>query len=126
MQQLLELAKDVRAAWQRGEEQNLSNDEIAFYDALAQNDDVIQILGNDQLKVIAHQLLVKLSDEPPVDWVWRTSMPAKMRLLVKGILRQYGYPPDLQDAAVQAILREAEALSTNWNQPYETSVLKEI
>ena len=114
LQELIQLAKDIRAARQRGEEQGLSEDEIAFYDALAENESAIQMMGDDKLKLIAHELLVSLRENVSVDWAHRDSARARMRVLVKRILRKYGYPPDLQDAAVQTVLQQAEALSSNW------------
>lgn len=114
LQELINLAKDIRAARQRGEEQGLSEDEIAFYDALAENESAIQMLGDDKLKLIAHELLVSLRENVSVDWAHRDSARARMRVLVKRILRKYGYPPDLQDVAVQTVLQQAEALSSTW------------
>ncbi|BBB66572.1 DEAD/DEAH box helicase [Undibacterium sp. YM2] len=114
LQELIRLAKDIRAARQRGEEQGLSEDEIAFYDALAENESAIQMMGDDKLKLIAHELLVSLRENVSVDWAHRDSARARMRVLVKRILRKYGYPPDLQDAAVQTVLQQAEALSPTW------------
>ncbi len=98
-----------------GEEQALSEEEIAFYDALAQNQSAIDILGDDKLKLIAHELLVSLRENASVDWAQRESARARMRVLVKRILRKYGYPPDLQDAATQIVLQQAEALSAVWS-----------
>jgi type I restriction enzyme R subunit len=114
LQELIDLAKDVRAARRRGEEEGLSQDEIAFYDALAENESAVQLMGNDSLKVIAHELLVGLKGSASVDWSHRESARARMRVLVKRILRKHGYPPDLQDNAVMTVLRQAEALSANW------------
>lgn len=114
LQELIQIAKDIRAARARGEEQGLSTDEIAFYDALAENDSAVQVIGDDKLKVIAHELLVSLKGNISVDWARRDSARARMRVLVKRILRKYGYPPDLQDAAVQTVLQQAEALSAMW------------
>ena len=113
--ELITLAKDIRAARQRGEESGLTDEEIAFYDALAENDSAVQAMGDDQLRVIAHELLVSLRENVTVDWAHRESARARMRVLVKRILRKYGYPPDLQDAAVQTVLQQAEALSASWN-----------
>ncbi|MFZ5721982.1 MAG: type I restriction endonuclease subunit R [Pseudomonadota bacterium] len=114
LQELIELAKEVRAARRRGEDEGLSQDEIAFYDALAENENAVEVMGNDSLKVIAHELLVSLKGSVTVDWSHRESARARMRVLVKRILRKHGYPPDLQDAAVQTVLRQAEALSASW------------
>ncbi len=114
LQELIELAKEVRAAQRRGEDEGLSQDEIAFYDALAENESAVELMGNDSLKVIAHELLVSLKGSVTVDWSHRESARARMRVLVKRILRKHGYPPDFQDAAVQTVLRQAETLSANW------------
>jgi hypothetical protein len=114
LQELIDLAKDVRAARRRGEDEGLSQDEIAFYDALAESQSAVELMGNDSLKVIAHELLVSLKGSVTVDWSHRESARARMRVMVKRILRKYGYPPDLQEAAVQTVLRQAEALSAQW------------
>jgi type I restriction enzyme R subunit len=116
LQELIALAKDVRAARRRGEEEGLSQDEIAFYDALAENENAVEVMGNDSLKIIAHELLINLKGSITVDWSHRESARARMRVLVKRILRKYGYPPDLQEGAVQTVLRQAEALSAVWTQ----------
>jgi type I restriction enzyme, R subunit len=113
--ELVQLAKDIRAARQRGEESGLTDDEIAFYDALAENDSAVEAMGDDKLRVIAHELLTSLKDNATVDWAHRESARARMRVLVKRILRKYGYPPDLQDAAVQTVLQQAEALTASWS-----------
>ncbi|TDE86221.1 type I restriction endonuclease subunit R [Deinococcus sp. S9] len=115
LQELIHLAKDIRAARQRGEESGLSDEEIAFYDALAENDSAVQVMGDEKLRVIAHELLVNLRENVSVDWAHRESARARLRVLVKRILRKYGYPPDLQDAAVQTVLQQAEALSAVWS-----------
>lgn len=114
LQELIDLAKEIRAARQRGEEAGLSDEEIAFYDALAENDSAVQIMGDAKLKLIAHELLISLRDNITVDWAHRDSARARMRVLVKRILRKYGYPPDLEDSAVQTVLQQAEALSSEW------------
>lgn len=114
LQELIQLAKDIRNARNRGEEMGLNDDEIAFYDALAENDSAINLLGDAQLKVIAHELLVNLKANVSVDWAHRQSARARLRVLVKRILRKYGYPPDLQDAAVQTVLQQAEVLCKEW------------
>lgn len=115
LQELIQLAKDIRAARQRGEESGLSDEEIAFYDALAENESAVQMMGDDKLKLIAHELLMSLRENVTVDWARRESARARMRVLVKRILRKYGYPPDLQDGAVQTVLQQAEALSAGWS-----------
>ncbi len=115
LQELIQLAKDIRAARQRGEESGLSDEEIAFYDALAENESAVQVMGDDKLKLIAHKLLMNLRENVTVDWAHRESARARMRVLVKRILREYGYPPDLQDTAVQTVLQQAEVLSSGWS-----------
>jgi len=114
LQELIELAKDIRTARARGEDSGLSDDEIAFYDALAENNSAVELMGNDQLKVIAHELLESLKANISVDWAHRENARARLRVLVKRILKKYGYPPDLQDQAVQTVLQQAEALSATW------------
>lgn len=114
LQRLIELAKDIRAARQRGEEKGLSEEEVAFYDALAENGSARDLMGDEQLRVIAHELLERVKNNVTVDWMHRDSARARIRVLVKGILKKYGYPPDMQDAAVQTVLQQAEALSHVW------------
>jgi len=114
IQELIALAKDIRAARQRGEEQGLSQDEIAFYDALAENESAVEVMGDEQLRVIAQELLNSLKSGVTIDWAQREPARARIRVLVKRILRKYGYPPDLQDAAVQTVLQQAEVLSERW------------
>jgi type I restriction enzyme R subunit len=114
LQELINLAKDIRASKARGEESGLTDEEIAFYDALAENNSAVEILGDDKLKLIAHELLISLKSNISVDWAHRESARARLRILVKKILRKYGYPPDLQDSAVQTVLQQAESLSNNW------------
>lgn len=86
----------------------MSDEEIAFYDALAENESAVQIMGDDKLRLIAHELLMGLRENVSVDWAHRDSARARMRVLVKRILRKYGYPPDLQDTAVQTVLQQAD------------------
>jgi type I restriction enzyme, R subunit len=114
LEELIQLAKDIRAAHARGEETGLSDEEIAFYDALAQNESARDVMGEPALRVIAHELVMSLKGSVTVDWTHREAARARMRVLVKRILRKYGYPPDLQDAAVQTVLQQAEALSSEW------------
>jgi type I restriction enzyme, R subunit len=110
LQELIGLAKELRDARNRGEDSGLTAEEIAFYDALADNQSAVDVLGNDQLKIIAHELLKSLKATVSIDWAHRDSARARLRVLVKRILRKYGYPPDLEDAAVRGVLEQAEAL----------------
>jgi len=114
LQELITIAKDIRAARARGDEAGLSPEEIAFYDALADNESAVQVMGDDKLKVIAHELVVSLKQSVSVDWTQREPARARLRVLVKRILRKYGFPPDLQDAAVRTVLEQAERLSAQW------------
>ena len=111
LEELIKLAQEIRAARERGEESGLSQDEIAFYDALANNESARDVLGEPALRVIAHELVQTIRSNVTVDWAHREAARARLRSLVKRILRKYGYPPDLQDAAVQNVLQQAEALS---------------
>jgi type I restriction enzyme R subunit len=114
IEELIQLAKDIRAARARGEETGLTDEEIAFYDALAENESARQVMGEPALRVIAHELVASIKSNVSVDWMHREGARARMRVLVKRLLRKYGYPPDLQDAAVQKVLQQAEALSADW------------
>ena len=110
IQELIELAQDMKAARARGEEMGLSQEEVAFYMALAENESAVEAMGNEKLRVIAHELLEQLRSNVTVDWHQRESARARMRVLVKRILKKYGYPPDLADEAVQTVLAQAEIL----------------
>jgi hypothetical protein len=114
LEELIQLAKDIRAARERGEETGLNDEEIAFYDALAENQSARDIMGEPTLRVMAYELLTSLKGNLSVDWMHREAARARMRVLVKRILRKYGYPPDLQDGAIQTVLQQAEALSAAW------------
>ena len=107
---MIALAKDIKAARTRGEERGLSPEEVAFYDALAENERAVAAMGNERLLVIAQELLTELRTNVTVDWHQRESARARMRTLVKRILRKYGYPPDLAEEAVQTVLAQAEIL----------------
>ncbi|MFA5679698.1 MAG: type I restriction endonuclease subunit R, partial [Pseudomonas sp.] len=114
IEELIGMAKKFRAAASRGEELGLSEDEIRFYDALADNESAVRELSDEILKKIAHELTENLRQNLSVDWSARESVRAKLRLMVKRILRKYKYPPDLQDAAVTLVLQQAEALGEAW------------
>jgi type I restriction enzyme, R subunit len=108
--ELIAIAKDLQEARKRGEELGLSDDETAFYDALAQNNSAVEVMGDKQLRVIAQELLAQLKANASVDWQKRESARASMRILVKRILKKYGYPPDLADDAVKIVIEQAELL----------------
>jgi type I restriction enzyme R subunit len=110
IQELIDLAKDLQKAYSRGEATGLSPEELAFYDALAEHEKAVEVLGSEQLRIIAHELVEQLRSNATVDWHHREGARAHMRVLVKRVLRRFGYPPDLSDLAVQTVLAQAEAL----------------
>lgn len=114
IEELIEMAKKFRAAAERGEELGLTEDEVRFYDALADNESAVRELSDEILKKIAHELTENLRQNLSVDWSQRESVRAKLRLMVKRILRKYKYPPDMQDAAVELVLQQAQALGEAW------------
>ena len=114
IEELIKLAKDLDAATKRGEELGLTDDEVAFYDALASNDSAVQAMGDDKLKVIAAELITQVKKSVTIDWTLRESARAKIKIMVKRILRKHGYPPDLQDEAVKTVLAQAELLCAEW------------
>jgi type I restriction enzyme R subunit len=114
IEELIKLAKEIREARNRGDEEGLTEEEIAFYDALSENESALEVMGDDKLKVIAHELLTKIKSSVGVDWMHSDNARARIRVLVKKILRKYGYPPDLQEGAVRTVLEQAERLSAQW------------
>jgi type I restriction enzyme, R subunit len=116
MEELVQMAKKFREAAERGEQLGLSEDEVRFYDALANNESAVRELTDETLKTIAHELAENLRRNLSVDWSQRESVQAKLRLMVKRILRKYKYPPDQQDAAVELVLQQAKALGEAWSQ----------
>jgi len=111
IEELIELARKVREEKNRGKQQNMTDDEIAFYDALGVNDSAVQILGNETLRKIATELTRMIRDSVTIDWTQRDSVQAEIRLKVKKILRKYGYPPDKQEKATQTVLEQAELIA---------------
>ncbi|PMS21108.1 DEAD/DEAH box helicase [Trinickia dabaoshanensis] len=114
IEELIDMAKKFRAAASRGEELGLTDDEVRFYDALANNESAVRELSDETLKKIAHELTENLRQNITVDWSARESVRAKLRLMVKRILRKYKYPPDQQEGAVELVLQQAEALGEAW------------
>lgn len=108
------MAKKFKAAVDRGEELGLSEDEIRFYDALANNESAVKELTDETLKKIAHELTDNLRKNITVDWSKRESVRASLRIMVKRILRKYKYPPDMEQAAIELVLQQAEALGEAW------------
>jgi type I restriction enzyme R subunit len=116
IEELIQLAKVMRAANARGEELGLSDDEVAFYDALETNDSAVKVLGDETLRTIARELVETVRRNVTIDWTLRENVRAQLRVLVKRILRKYGYPPDKQEKATQTVLEQAEVLSGAWVQ----------
>jgi len=116
IEELITLAKDMDAATKRGEDLGLNDDEIAFYDALAANESAVQAMGNDELKVIAAELVTQVRKSVSIDWTLRESARARIKVMVKRILKKHGYPPDLQEEATKTVLAQAELLSDIWAQ----------
>jgi type I restriction enzyme R subunit len=114
IEELIQLAKDMRAASARGEELKLNDDELAFYDALEVNDSAVKVLGEPTLVKIAHELVEAVKKNVTIDWTVRSNIQAQLRVIVKRILRKYGYPPDKQEKATQTVLEQAALLSEQW------------
>jgi type I restriction enzyme R subunit len=104
----------MRAANTRGEALGLSDEELAFYDALEVNDSAVQVLGEPTLKTIARELTESVRRNVTIDWTARENVRAQLRVCVKRILRKYGYPPDKQEQATQTVIEQAEVLSRAW------------
>ncbi|MBI3998351.1 MAG: type I restriction endonuclease subunit R, partial [Armatimonadetes bacterium] len=114
IEELIGLAKQMREADRRGEVLGLSEDELAFYDALETNDSAVKVLGDDTLRGIARELVASVRANVTIDWTLRENVRAQLRVLVKRILRKYGYPPDKQEKATQTVLEQAALLSAEW------------
>jgi type I restriction enzyme, R subunit len=114
IEELIKLAKEIEAASKRGQALGLSDEEIAFYDALATNESAVKGMGNDQLRAIAAELVTQVQKSLTIDWALRESARATIKVIVKRILRKHGYPPDLQAEAVKTVLMQAELLCSDW------------
>ena len=114
IEELIQLARDMREANARGEALGLSEDELAFYDALEANDSAVQVLGDETLRDIARELVDTVRNNVKIDWTLRENVRANLRRLVKRVLRRHGYPPDKQERATRTVLEQAEVLSAGW------------
>ena len=114
IEELIQLARNLREANARGEELGLSEDEMAFYDALETNDSAVRVLGDETLRTIARELVETVRSNVTIDWTLRENVRAQLRVLVKRILRKHGYPPDKQEKATRTVLEQAEVLSIGW------------
>jgi type I restriction enzyme R subunit len=110
IEELIALAREIRKAANRGQELGLTEDEVAFYDALEVNDSAVKVLGDECLRLIAHELLETIRANVTIDWTAKESVRARLRVMVKRILRKYGYPPDKQEKATQTVLEQAELI----------------
>jgi len=111
---LIELAREMREAHKRGENLGLTDDELAFYDAMEVNDSAVKVLGDETLRTISRELVESVRNNVTIDWAVKESARAKMRTIVRRLLRKYGYPPDKQEKATQTVLEQAELLCRNW------------
>jgi type I restriction enzyme R subunit len=114
IEELISLARDMREADARGKKLGLSEEELAFYDALETNDSAVKVLGDETLRTIARELVKTVRSNVTIDWTLRENVRAQLRVLVKRILRKHGYPPDRQEKATQTVLEQAELLSAEW------------
>jgi type I restriction enzyme R subunit len=114
IEELISIAKEIREADKRGEELHLTEDEVAFYDALEVNDSAVKVLGDETLQEIARELVKMVRNNVTIDWTVKETVRAKLRVMVKRILRKYGYPPDKQEKATQTVLEQAELLARDW------------
>jgi type I restriction enzyme R subunit len=110
IEEMIQLAKEMREANARGERLDLSEDELAFYDALETNDSAVKVLGDETLRAIARELVETVRHNVTIDWTLRENVRAQLRVLVKRILRKHGYPPDKQEKATQTVLQQVELL----------------
>ncbi len=114
IQELVKLAQEMRAARDRGSSLDLTEEELAFYDALETNDSAVKILGDEVLRSIAQELVKRMRATISIDWEFRESARARMRVEVKKILRKYGYPPDKRPQAIDTVIEQARLLSHQW------------
>jgi type I restriction enzyme R subunit len=117
IEELIELARKIRMANQRGEQLNLTEDELAFYDALEVNDSAVKILGDQTLRTIARELTDTVRKNVTIDWTLRENVQARLRVMVKRVLRKYGYPPDKQKKATDTVLEQATMIAKDWAEP---------
>ena len=114
IEELIALAREMREANARGEKLGLEFDELAFYDALSENESAVDVMGDETLSFLARELVQTVRKNVTIDWTIRETTRAKLRVLVRRMLRKYGYPPDLQVKAIQTVLEQAEVLSEGW------------
>ena len=113
--ELVELAKKIREEKERGTDLKLTEEEVAFYDALCENESAIKELGDETLKKIAQELVIMLRKNTSIDWTLKETVRAKLRVYVKKLLNKYKYPPDKQESATRTVLEQAEILCKDWS-----------
>lgn len=116
IQELIDLAKNIREADKRGQQLNLTEEEVAFYDALAYNDSAVKVLGDGTLRTIARELAEMIRRNVTIDWTLRENVQAKLRVMIKRILKKYGYPPDKQKKATETVLEQANLICKDWTE----------
>lgn len=121
IEELIELARKMHQDEKRGEKLNLTEDEVAFYDALEVNDSAVKVLGDEKLKTIARELVETVRKNVTIDWTMRENVQAKLRVMVKRILKRYGYPPDKQKKATETVLEQAELICQEWAEVQESN-----
>ena len=114
IQELIRIAKELREAGNRGEKLGLNDDEVAFYDALADNGSSVKVMGDEKLKMLSMELVLRVRQSVSIDWTLRENARAQIRVMVKRILRQFGYPPDMEKKATELVLEQAEVLCKEW------------
>jgi type I restriction enzyme, R subunit len=114
IEELTQVAEEMRHSDKRCKDLGLTEDEVAFYDALETNDSAVQALGDKNLRFIAQELVKAIRENVTIDWTAKESVRARLRIMVKRVLRKYGYPPDKQETATQTGLQQAELLCADW------------
>jgi type I restriction enzyme, R subunit len=112
--ELIQLAQELQQSHQRGEQLGLSEEELGFYEALSANESAVEVMGDEQLSIIAREVLKVVRNNVKIDWTVKESVRANLRRLVRRVLRQHGYPPDMQEKATQTVLQQAELLARDW------------
>jgi type I restriction enzyme R subunit len=114
IEEMLGLAREMREANRRGEQLNLSPEEVAFYDALGANDSAVQVMGTPILCELARELVKSIRSSVTIDWMHKESVRAEIRTRIRRLLRRYKYPPDRQEKAIDTVLKQAELLCNEW------------
>jgi type I restriction enzyme R subunit len=112
--EVINIGRTVRAADKRGEDMGLTDDELAFYDALETNDSAVAVLGDEQLRKIAREIADKVRRNATIDWTVKETVRAKIMVIVRRVLNKYGYPPDKQNAAMELVMAQAKNLAETW------------